>query len=162
MASGDTLILFNAASNKPPASNAATLDTVNQHLVLDFDATTNESAIFSGVMPQHYAGGGVTVRIAYTMSSATADTIDWDADWEQTVDGDTVASDRFVGANSTDATTVPGTIRFLDTITITFTDGADMDSVSAGDMFRLKITRDATNDDATGDAELHWVEVQET
>ena len=33
-------------------------------------ATTNESAIFTGVLPAHYAAGGLTVRIGYSMSSA--------------------------------------------------------------------------------------------
>jgi hypothetical protein len=37
-----------------------------------------------------------------------------------------------------------------------------MDNVQAGDGFRLKVQRDAANDDATGDAELLFVEVKET
>jgi hypothetical protein len=41
-----------------------------------------------------------------------------------------------------------------------------MDSVAAGEIFRLKITRDADGtsgtDDLTGDAELLGVEVKET
>ncbi len=42
------------------------------------------------------------------------------------------------------------------------TDGADMDSVAVGELFRLKITRDASSDDADNDAELHAVELKET
>lgn len=38
---------------------------------------------------------------------------------------------------------------------------ADMDSVAKGEKFRLKITRDAASDTATGDLELHAVEVRE-
>ncbi len=163
MASGDTLMLWNAASNKPPASAAATVDTRNQHWVLDFDGSANEDAIFSGVMPQHYAAGGVTVRIGYSMSSATSGDIDWDAAFERIADGVLdVDADSFATANSVDTTTVPGTSGLVDVVSITFTNGADMDSVAVGEQFRLKITRDATNDSATGDAELHWVELQET
>ena len=82
MASGDTLLIFTPLHNEPPASNMATLDVRNGHPVLDFDATTNESAVFSGVMPQNYAGTtGATVYIHYAMSSAEADTVDWDVAW---------------------------------------------------------------------------------
>ena len=164
MASGDTLLIFHPYNNEPPASNYATLDTRNSRPCLDFDATTNESAVFSAVMPQHYAGTtGVTVYIHYAMSSATADTVDWDAAFELVGDGDLdVDGDDFAAVNSTDDTTVPGTSGLVDVISIAFTDGADMDSVAVGDGFRLKVTRDASSDDATGDAEVYWVEIRET
>jgi len=45
---------------------------------------------------------------------------------------------------------------------ITFTDGADMDSVAVGELYRIKITRDVANDTAAGDAELLGVEIKET
>jgi hypothetical protein len=164
MASGDTLCVFHPYNNEPPSSNYATLDTRNSRPCLDFDATTNESAVFSGVMPQHYAGTtGVTVYIHYAMSSAEANTIDWDAAFELVGDQDLdVDGDSFAAVNSTDNTTVPGTSGLVDVISIAFTDGADMDSVLVGDGFRLKVTRDAASDDATGDAELFWVEIRET
>ena len=66
------------------------------------------------------------------------------------------------GANSADDTTVPGTSGLVDVVSIAFTDGADMDSVAAGEGFRLKVTRDASSDDATGDAELRFVELRES
>ena len=79
MASGDTLIIFTPLANEPPTSNYATLDTRNNHPCLDFDASTNESAIFSGIMPQSYAGTtGITVYLHYAMSTATSGDIDWD------------------------------------------------------------------------------------
>ena len=37
-----------------------------------------------------------------------------------------------------------------------------MDSVAVGEGFRMKVTRDATNDDATGDAEIRFIEIKET
>lgn len=164
MASGNTLLIFTPLHNEPPASNPATFDTRNAHPVLDFDATTNESAVFSAVMPQHYAGTtGVTVYLHYSMSSAEADTVDWDAAFELIGDGDLdVDGDSFAAVNSVDNTTVPATSGLVDVVSIAFTDGADMDSVAAGELFRLKITRDASSDDAAGDAELHAVEIRET
>ena len=47
---------------------------------------------------------------------------------------------------------VLGTAGILTVTEIPFTNGAQMDSVGAGDGFRLRITRDAANDDMTGDA----------
>lgn len=164
MASGDTLCVFTPLHNEPPSSNYATLDTRNQHPVLDFDASTNESGVFSSVIPQSYAGTtGVTVYIHYAMSIATSNTVDWDAAFERIGDQQqNIDSDSFAAVNSVDNTTVPGASGLVDIVSIAFTDGADMDSVTKGESFRLKITRDATNDDATGDAELVKVEIRET
>ena len=163
MASGDSLILFHPYNNEPPAANYATLDTRNGHVVLDFDPTTNESAVFSAIMPRNYAGGGITVYIHYAMTSAEADTVDWDVAFERIGDGLLdIDGDSFAAVNSVDNTTVPGTTGLVDIVSVAFTDGADMDSVAVGEAFRLQITRDAVSDDAGGDAELVMVEIKET
>lgn len=164
MASGNSLLIFRPQDNEPPASNYATLDLRNLHPVLDFDDTTNESAVFSGVMPRHYAGTtGITVYLHYAMTSAEADTVDWDVAFELIGDQDLdIDGDSFAAVNSVDNTTVPGTAGLVDIVNVTFTDGADMDSVTVGDGFRMKVTRDASSDDATGDAELLFVEIKET
>ncbi len=164
MASGDTLLIFTPLHNEPPSANFATLDTRNQHPVLDFDATTNESAVFSAVLPRNYAATtGLTVYIHYSMSSATTNTVDWDISFERIGDQQLdIDADSFAAVNSVDNTTVPGTSGFVDIVNVTFTDGADMDSVAVGELFRIKVTRDAASDDAAGDAELHAVEIKET
>jgi hypothetical protein len=164
MASGDTLLIFTPLHNEPPSTNPATLDTRNQHPVLDFDASTNEDAVFSAVMPRSYAATtGITVYIHYAMSSATSGDVDWDVAFERIGDQQQdIDSDSFAAANSVDNTTVPGTSGNVDIVNVTFTDGADMDSVAVGEGFRMKITRDAASDTATGDAELRFVEIKET
>ena len=164
MASGDTLLIFTPLNNEPPAANYATFDTRNSHPTLDFDATTNESAVFSSVMPQHYAGTtGVTVYLHYAMSSAVADTVDWDVAFERIGDQQLdIDADSFADVNSVDNTTVPDTSGLVDVVSVAFLDGADMDSVAAGEAFRLKVTRDAASDDATGDAELLFVHLVES
>jgi len=164
MASGDTLCVFIPQQNEPPASNYATFDTRNQHPVLDFDDTTNESSVFSAVMPRHYAGTtGVTVYIHYAMSSAVAGDIDWDAAFERIGDQQQdLDVDGFAAVQSVDGTTVPATSGLVDIVSIAFTNGAQMDSVAVGEGFRLKVTRDATNDTAAGDGELRFVEIKET
>lgn len=163
MASGDTLLIFTPQCNEPPAANYATLDTRNQHPVLDFDAATNESAIFSAVLPRNYGGGGVTVYLHYAMSTAVSGDVDWDVAFERIGDQQQdIDSDGFAAVQSVDNTTVPGTSGNVDIVSVAFTNGAQMDSVAVGEGFRLKVTRDAVSDTATGDAELRFVEIKET
>lgn len=163
MASGDTLLIFIPQCSEPPASNFATLDLRNLHPVLDFDDATNESIIFRGIMPMHYAGGGITVRIHYAMTSAVELTIDWDASFERIgYKSQDIDADGFAGVKSINDITVPSTCGHVDIANILFADGAEIDSIIAGDSFRLKITRDAVSDDAVGDAELLLVELRET
>lgn len=164
MASGETLLIFTALHNEPPAANYATFDTRNAHPCLDFDAAADESAVFRGIMPQAYAGGGVNVLLHWAASTDTTDTHHcyWDAAFERIAANDLdVDADSFADVNSVDTDHCNATSGKLTITTIAFTDGADMDSVAAGDMFRLKITRDAANDDMTGDGELYAIEIQE-
>jgi len=163
MASGDTLLIFVPQSYEPPSSNAATPDVRNDHPVLDFDDSTNESAIFSGVLPRHYDGGGITVYLHWAMTSATGGDVDWDVAFERIGDGQQdIDSDGFAAVNSADDNTVPGTCGHVEITSVAFTDGVDMDSIAAGEGFRMKVTRDAVSDTATGDAELRFVEIKET
>ena len=164
MASGDTLLIWTPLANEPPAANFATLDTRNSHPVLDFDTTTGESAVFRGVMPRHYAGTtGVTVYVHYAMTSATSGTCGWLVAFERVSDSQQdIDSDGFASAQTLTAVTVPGTSGHVDISNVAFTNGAQMDSVAVGEGFRLKITRDVANDNATGDAELWAIEMKET
>jgi hypothetical protein len=155
-------LLFYPNANEPPASNYATLDTRNGHPVLDFDAATAEAAIFTGILPLAYNGGGLTVEVAYSMTSATSGTCGWTVEFERIGDSqqDTDA-DSFATAQTITAVTVPGTSGHVDVASVNVSDGANMDSIAAGEMFRMRITRDVANDDATGDAELHFVRIRE-
>lgn len=164
MASGNTLITFTPAANEPPTSNPATLDSRNGHPVLDFDASTDESAIFSGVLPRSYSGGGLTVTPIWGGTSATTGNVVWNAKFERLEDeGTDMDSDSFASAQAATGA-APSTSGALQYTPITFTSGAQMDSLAAGEMFRLKVTRDADNgsDTMAGDAELVGVEIKET
>lgn len=164
MASGDTLAVFTAHDNEAPASAFATLDTRNAHWVLDFDAATDESGVFVGVLPANYAGGGLTVTLIWAATSATSGDCRWDAQIERLEDeGTDMDADSFAAVQSVTAT-APATSGALQYSDVTFTTGAQMDSLAAGEAFRLKVTRDANNaaDTMTGDAELRSVRVKET
>jgi hypothetical protein len=166
MASGDTLIVFTALNNEPPSSAWASFDTRNQVPVLDFDADTDSSAEFGGVMPRNYAGGGVTVTIGWmaTDTTVTPHNVVWDVAFKSvTNDADDLDTKAFAAVNSvTDQeASASGEVAYA---AITFTNGADMDSVAAGEYFRLRVTRDANNgsDSLTDDAELVFVEIKES
>ena len=164
MASGDGLFRFHPYNSTPTTSNYATLDYRNQHPVLDFDADTDEHAVFKDFLARNYAGGGVTVYVHYSMTTATADDVVWNVAFERIGDGvQDVDSDGFA-AVQTVTDTVPGTCGHVGVAAITLTHGAQMDSIAGGELFRLKVTRDADNgsDTASGDAELHGVEGKET
>lgn len=163
MASGDTLVVFTPAANEPPTSAFATIDTRNAHPVLDFDDAVNESSIFTFILPRHYGGGGLTLLLHYAMSTATSGDIDWDGAIERIGDQQQdIDSDSFAAAQSVDNTTVPGTSGLVDIVSITFTNGPQMDSLAVGESGRVKLTRDAVSDTAAGDAELVAAELKET
>lgn len=165
MAAGDTLVTWWADANHPPGSNWATLDQRNSHPVLDFDGTTDEEACFEGIMPQHYAGGSLKVRLLVGMTSATSGSARLQTDFERIQPGtlDTDA-DSFSGSFQSAGLTVNGTSGIFTWVEITHTSG-QIDGVTAGDPFRLKVRRDADGtsgtDDQTTDLELMCVEIQE-
>jgi len=55
MPTNDTLAIWTPLANEPPSTAYATLDTRNAQPVLDFGDAVDASAVFSGVMPRHYA-----------------------------------------------------------------------------------------------------------
>lgn len=164
MASGNTLLTIPVPANEPPGSNYATLDTRNGHPVLDFDAATSESAIFTCVLPRTYAGGGLTVYVHWAATSATSGDVVWNVAVERIGEGQQdLDADGFATAQAVTAT-APATSGNVDIAAVTFTAGAQMDSLAVGEAFRLKVTRNAADagDTMTGDAELVGIEVKET
>jgi hypothetical protein len=164
MASGNTLVVWTALSNEPPTSNAASLDTRNNHPVLDFDASGDEIAIFSGVMPRHYAGGGITVTVYWMATSATSGNVKWDGAFERHQDDtDDLDSDSFASyQTTTDAcASASGELAYTE---IEFENGSEIDSIAVGESFRFRVRRNGSDsgDTMTGDAELKAVELQET
>jgi hypothetical protein len=153
-----TYAAFTAEHNQPPATAFATLDTRNSIAVLDFDAATDESAVFVGVIPEGASlGSGLKVFLHWMASTATSGNCRWGVQFEKS--GTDLDSDSFDTA--TEAHSAANGTSGIETVTeITAT---AIDSLAAGDRFRLKVFRnadDATNDTMTGDAELIAVEVR--
>lgn len=156
-----TLARWTALDNQPPAATFATFDTRNSIAVLDFDAGTAESAVFVGVIPEGADfTTGIAVRIVWTATSATSGDVIWTAAFER---GNTdLDSDSFATGIDSAAATTNGTSGIATTTTINHS-GSEIDGVTAGDLFRLKITRKAADgsDTMTGDAELIAVEIRQ-
>lgn len=164
MASGDSLAILTPASNQPPATNYAALTVRNGRLLLAFDATTQQTAIFAGVMPRTYGGGGITAYVHWAAASAVTGTIGWDVTFEREADaGDDLDADNWASPQTVTAATVPGASGVPKYTNAAIAAGAaGTDSVAAGDAFRLRIRRDVAADSAAGDAHLISVELKET
>jgi hypothetical protein len=159
MASGDTLCVFKPADNEPPTTNYATPDLRNLHPVLDFDTTTQEAAIFSGVLPSHYGGGGITATAYAAATSATTGTIGFGFSIERIGAVLDIDADSFDTESLATPQTVSGTSGIPVAITVAI---ANLDSLAVGEPFRLRVRRDVANDTAAGDAELLSVTLTET
>jgi len=148
---------FTASDNQPPASNFATLDTRNSIAVLDFDDASTESAVFVGIMPEAASlGSGLIVSLRWMATTATSGDVRWSVAWEKS--NTDLDSDSFDTATAATATT-NGTSGIVTVTNITCT---TIDSLAAGDLFRLRVQRIGGDgaDTMTGDAELVAVEVR--
>jgi len=169
MSSGDTLMtlgpdMFTGQSGAYPTRDLRIDDGNNPHVVLDFpDDETVRAVSKTLVMPQHYGGGGVTLyfHVMFSTDTNTGHTAEIDAAFENGASQDADV-DGFAAANTT--TVAPnGTCGVETEATIAFTDGADMDSVGAGDPFRVYFERDHDgSDDASGDMEFKSLELRES
>ena len=168
MASGDTLFVFTPTDNVPPASAFATLDTfaaaTGLRSVLDFDGqAADETAIFSGVWPSNYAGGGVDVIIHYSLDGTDAQDVQFEVSVEVVQDDDDQdAGGQDFGA-ATDITDTPATntANYSNITAAGAISHANCGSPAVGDGMRLKVTRDYDHAANTDDVQLHAVHVKE-
>lgn len=139
------------------------LMTVNSRPVLAYDASTQETAYWTLVAPQGLTGA-LSCVVTYMMASATSGNIEFEIAVEAITDADATdldATTSFDTVNASGATAVPGTAGYIDQVSVTLTNA---DSVAAGDLIRISISRDAddaTNDTATGDLYLLMAEIRE-
>jgi hypothetical protein len=163
VAVGDTLAVLTPLGYEPTVTNYATLNVRNAHPILEFDTTTQETAIWTTKMPQNYAAGNLVVHLLWAAATAVTGTIGWDVTFEQILAGTLdIDADSFATAQVVTATTVSGTAGVALSTSVTCTAGATgTDNVAAGDAFRLRVRRDVATDTALGDAHLLTVEIRE-
>jgi len=144
------------------AGNAAAAGAVNSHRTFDFDdglGVVDEQIAFEGVMPQHYDGDDITVRLFWACAVNAGDVL-WNVFFERIELGVTdITADSYAAAQ-VQLTTSPGTVGFVATTSITFTQ-AQADAIAAGEHFRLLVMRDSNDgsDNAAGDAQLLAVDL---
>lgn len=162
-----TYATFTPLDNQPPTgtSGFATLDTRSAGVaVLDFDSTALESAIFVGCLPEAaVTTSGLKVRLAWTADTVTnTDAVVWAIQWQRIDTSTDLDTDAF--SNTVTATAAASGTAGVPVITeITITGTANLDSLVAGDFYRIKISRDGTNasDALTNDACLVGVEIRD-
>ena len=124
---------------------------------LAFVADTNQFATWTMIAPQGLLGTLQAV-ISYYMDTATTGTVEWRVEIEAISDAEAM-TESFDSVNSAGATTVPGSAGVMDQVTISLT---YKDSVLAGELLRIRVSRNAVSDTATGDARLLTVELQDS
>jgi hypothetical protein len=169
MSSGDTLLVLLPSGGVAPDSNGAQLSikdggsTPAERLpVVAFDSASSEYFDWFVTIPAHYRGGGLTCEVELQSIATTGGvrieialrrretTDDWDVSHTYDFNGVTLS--------------VPGTSGQSVKGNVTFTAGADMDNVVAGDFVVIRVYRDHDHagDDAGDDALLERIHIKET
>src|SRR3990167_3556564 len=143
------------------STQGAAIDAGDGNWRLLFDPTTDEAVVWEFRLPNYWGAHG-EVNIQYSMTSATANEVDFEVDVMCVTPGDAadIGIASFAGV-ATASDTVPGTAGYLDEVSVTVTD----DACAPGDLMWLYLSKDAndaTLDDATGDTEVVGVEYEFT
>lgn len=169
MASGDLVAGPWIPANEAtfPTASFPQTDWRNAHPTLRYDAAADENVYLNGVLAPNYAGGGLTTHLSVSATSATSGASRWQVNIERVNSGGPdIDADSFSATDGSVGITASGTSGIPTEGTITHSSGANMDSLAAGEPFRLRVRRDADGtsgtDDQTGDAELLYVWITET
>lgn len=148
---------FTPITFQAPASGNAALDTRNSVAVLDFDDSAVESAFWVDIMPEGASlSAGLFVDVHWWATSASGSQVVWTAKFERmNTDIDTDSWDTIFTA--TGVANAASGIKTTTRITATSIDG-----ITAGDPYRMMLTRlaSAAADNMAGDAEVFAVEVR--
>lgn len=160
MASGDSLQVFDALANRPPAAGYATVDLRNDFVVLDFDDTLNEMAQFHTTVPSHYGGGSLTAHVTWTSTTATTGNVKLRTELTRLAAGANLDSLPAVDGSDNITIAAPATSGDL---AIASTTAIAVAALAAGDALLVAISRLAADaaDTLVGDVEVVAVEIRE-
>ena len=128
-----------------------------------FDASTIEYIDFKCVL-MGYGGGGLTFTLPWSAASATSNATRWGVAVRRIQDdAEDIDTSQTYDYNDVDDTAASASGE-LSYPTVTFTDGADMDSWATGELAIVRVRSNAShaNDNMTGDAELWGIIGKET
>jgi hypothetical protein len=146
MASGGTMGgLFAGGGWSSPTTNYGTLDSRGDLPVIDFSGATEETIYFPFYL-KGYAGGGLTVKVKWSGEDGAVNT-DGDVVWGGSIErGNTdIDATSFATEQLSAAVTTSATSGIPVESTITFTDGAVMDSMADGEFGRFRLARKVAN-----------------
>jgi len=160
MASGDSLLVFDPLSNRPPAVGYASVDLRNGFVVLDFDDTTDEKALFHAVIPSHYSGGQLLAVVTWTSSTATTGDAQFRVEITRLSSGANLDTLPAVDGSGDVTSTAPATSGQL---VVSETPLISVGGAVAGDLLLIGMTRLASigTDTLVGDAEIVSLEIRE-
>ena len=129
------------------SSATATSGAFENVPVWAYNAATSEHMDFHGRLVG-YGGGGLTLYVGYLCTTTATNSVVIGAGFRR-VDADTEDLDVGFAYDYNYATDLqPATIGTISDFTVTFTNGADMDSIANNEAFIMRLRRNAT---ATGD-----------
>jgi hypothetical protein len=144
-------------------ASPAAIDAGQKSWRLLYDDSTNENALWQGIIDDDYGSGTLYIDILYTMTSATSGNVIWTSIVAAVTPGDPDqidGSQNIFDATNSSTVAVPGSSGGLGTATITLTNA---DSMAAGDFYMIQVGRNASNgsDTAAGDAEIVGITLRE-
>lgn len=156
-----TLARWTALDNSPTATAYATFDTANNIPVLNFDAVTGESGIFSNIMPQGASfSNGIDARIFFRSAGGTTGAVVWNLAFES--GNSNISTDGWTTGLNSSGAPANGTLGMQTVATISFS-STEIGGLTAGDFFRTRLSRVSLNaaDTMTGDAQFTAMEIRQ-
>lgn len=164
MAAGNLLVDFSPQSSQPPTTGAATPDVRNGHPLLAFADDTDQAAVFTGFLPWHYSGGGITayVTAAFSDDANPAHAAQLRLAFERiSPGGEGLDEDGFAGPQSV-TVSVPAVNGQVAVGSVSFAPGDPIDHLAAGEMFCLRVQSDTAASSYSGKLQLLRVVLRET
>lgn len=141
------------------ATNPPELAFEGNRPYLLFDGTTDELILRSFRLPDDYASG-LTIKVQYSMVSATTNNVAIRTRVMATADGEDIDTDNYAAVEASADATVPGTAGLMDEISEALT----TPTIAAGDYIALEIGREngTSGTNATGDMEVWAMSLEYT
>jgi hypothetical protein len=157
MASGNTLAVFSPGSGYTDDGVASLV--VDRLASYRLPANENSSVTFDAFMVRQYGLSGVTVVIAWRCTANTG-SVKLTASFERLQNGTVLTASAF-GPGISAVATASSILNRMQYTEINLSD-VEADNIQPGEVYRLKIMRDATVDDnSTGDVLIDRVVVKE-
>ena len=160
MAIGDSLVTADALSNRPPATDFATVDVRGEFVVLDFDDSTEQQAQFQAIVPSHYGDGEIEAVLTWTSTSATSGNCKFQVELLHFSAGDNLDAPPAASGSSEATVAAPSADGDLAVVIL---DSIAVAGLTSGDILQVIVTRQAADaaDTLVGDVELVSLELRE-